>query len=197
MSEPRIISVDGVELTVLVQRKRVKHLNARLHGMTVNVSVPYHASRDEVEQAIPELARTLLRRARASRVNREEDAVALARRIAARFPRPPEVQGVAFVTTQRSRWGSYSAATGTIRLNAVLHQMPRWVLEAVVAHELAHAVHLRHSNSFWGLVRRVCPDTDRANAFLEGVSWLAGSWQRLPPVERALLELVPGEEDVD
>ena len=120
---------------------------------------------------------------------------ALARKVAARFPRPPEVRGVAFVTTQRSRWGSYSSATGTIRLNAVLRQMPRWVLEAVVAHELAHAVHLGHSDAFWALVRRVCPGTDRANAFLEGVSWLAGSWQRLPPVERALLVPTPGEED--
>ena len=195
MSDSRTVSVDGIELTVVIQRKRVKNLNARLHGTTVKLSVPYHATREEVERAIPELARTLLRRARASRVNREEDAVALARKVAARFPRPPEVRGVAFVTTQRSRWGSYSSATGTIRLNAVLRQMPRWVLEAVVAHELAHAVHLGHSDSFWALVRRVCPGTDRANAFLEGVSWLAGSWQRLPPVERALLVPTPGEED--
>ena len=197
MSESRTISVDGVELTIVVQRKRVKHLNARLHGTTVNVSVPYHATREEVERAIPELTRTLLRRAWASRVNREEDAVALARKVAVRFPRPPEIRDVAFVTTQSSRWGSYSPASGTIRLNAVLREMPRWVLEAVVAHELAHAVHLRHSDPFWALVRRVCPDTDRANAFLEGVSWLAGSWQRLPPVERALLVPAPEEEIPD
>lgn len=197
MSESQIISVDGVELTVVVQRKRVMHLNARLHGSTLKLSAPYSATRAQIEQAIPELAHRLLRSARAKHVNREEDALALARRIATRFPRPPEVQGVAFVTTQRSRWGSYSAATGTIRLNAVLRQMPRWVLEAVVAHEFTHAVHLRHSDSFWALLRRVCPDTDRANAFLDGVSWLAGSWQRLPPVERALLVVVPGEEDVD
>ena len=185
--------MDGVELTVVVQRKRVKHLNARLHGTTVMMSAPFYATRAEIELAIPELARTLLRRARVSRVNREEDAVALARRIAARFPHPPEVQGVNFVTTQRSRWGSYSSANGTIRLNATLREMPRWVLEAVLAHELVHAVHLRHSQSFWALLRRVCPDTDRANAFLDGVSWLVGSWQRLPPVERALL--VPAKDD--
>ncbi|MGD1146669.1 MAG: YgjP-like metallopeptidase domain-containing protein [Thermoanaerobaculaceae bacterium] len=197
MSEFRTISVDGVELTVVVQRKRVKHLNARLHGTTVSVSVPYHATREEIERAIPELARTLLRRARAKRVNREEDAVAVARRVAARFPRPPEVQGVVFVTTQSSRWGSFSPKTGTIRLNAVLRQMPPWVLEAVVAHELAHAIHLRHSESFRALVRRVCPDTDRADAFLDGVSWLAGSWQRLPPVERALLVPAPSDENTD
>ena len=169
------------------------HLNARLHGSTLKLSAPYSATRAQIEQAIPELAHRLLRSARAKHVNREEDALALARRIATRFPRPPEVQGVAFVTTQRSRWGSYSAATGTIRLNAVLRQMPRWVLEAVVTHELAHTVHLNHTDAFWALVRRVCPATDRANAFLEGVTWLSTSWERLPPVERSMLTVATGE----
>ena len=187
MNEPRTITVDGVTLALVVERKRVKNLNARLRGSTVHVSAPYYATGREIDSAIPGLARTLLRRARASQVNREEDALALARRIAARFPQPPEVQAVTFVATQRARWGSYSPSTRTIRLNAVLRQMPRWILEAVVAHELAHAVHLHHSEEFRALVRRVCPDTDRADAFLEGVSWLAGNWAQLHPVERALL----------
>ncbi len=186
--------MDGVELTVVLERKRVKNINARLHGSTVSMSAPYHATRSEIEQAIPELARRLLRHARAKHVNREESALALARKVAARFPRPPEVESVVFVTTQSSRWGSYSPLSGTIRLNATLREMPRWVLEAVLAHELAHAFHLRHSRSFWALLRRVCPDTERANAFLDGVSWLANGWERLPPVERSLLVPRAAEE---
>ena len=197
MSEPRTITIDGVTLTLVVERKCVKHFNARLRGSTVSVSAPLHTPATELDRAIPELTRTLLRQVRARQINREEDALALARRVAARFPRPPDVAAVAFVTTQRSRWGSYSPSTRTIRLNAVLRQMPRWVLEAVVAHELVHGVHLSHSEAFRQLVRSVCPDSDRANAFLEGVSWLAGSWQRLPPVERALLVPAPGEESLD
>jgi len=194
VSESRTVTVDGVELTVELQRKRVKNINARLHGTTLRMSAPFHATRAEVELAIPELARRLLRHARAKHVNREEDALALARRVAARFPQPPDVRRVAFVTTQSSRWGSYSPLGATIRLNATLREMPRWVLEAVLAHELAHAIHLRHSRLFWSLLRRVCPDTDRANAFLDGVSWLANGWERLPPVERSILVPVAAEE---
>lgn len=197
MGEPSTIVVDGVELTVVVERKRVKNVNARLDGSTVRVSAPPYVPNEELRQAIPKLARTLLRRARAREVNVEEDALELARRIAARFPSPPAVEGVRFVTTQQSRWGSFSPLTGLIRLHAALRTMPRWVIEAVMAHELAHAVHLRHSRSFWALLRRVCPDTDRANAFLAGVSWLGGNWRKLPPVERSLLVEMPdgGEPD--
>ena len=194
MSESRTIAIDGVELTVVLDRKRVKNINARLHGTTLKMSAPFYATRAQVEEAIPELARRLLRHARAKRVNREEDALALARKVAARFPQPPEVAGVRFVTTQSSRWGSYSPLHRTIRLNATLREMPRWVLEAVLAHELAHAFHLRHSRLFWSLLRRVCPDTDRANAFLDGVSWLGNALEKLPPVERSILVPAAAEE---
>jgi hypothetical protein len=74
-----------------------------------------------------------------------------------------------------------------VRLNAVLKAMPPWVLEAVVAHELAHSIHPDHSQAFWRLVRSVCRHTDRANAFLDGVRWLATSWDGLQPAERAQL----------
>ena len=195
--EPQTITVEGVAVTVVVTRKRVKNVNARLDGTTVRISAPFHVLKEELDQAIQKLARTLLRRVRAQQVNLEEDALELARRIATRFPRAPQVKSVTFVTSQHARWGSYSPRTGMIRLNAGLRTMPRWVLEAVMAHELAHAIHLRHSRAFWDLLRLVCPDTERARAFLAGVSWLGGSWHRLPPVERSLLVDAPEEPDGD
>jgi predicted metal-dependent hydrolase len=194
--EQLTILVDGVPVGVSIERKRVKNINARLHGAAVRVSAPLHLPMAEIERAIPELARTLLRRARAGQVNNEEDALLLARRIAMRFPHPPAVESVAFVTSQHACWGSYSSRTRRIHLHAALRTMPRWVLEAIVAHELAHVVHLRHTKAFWALLRSVCPTTDRARAFLEGVSWLGRSFNRLPPVERALL-VRDGSDETD
>jgi predicted metal-dependent hydrolase len=185
--EARTLKVDGVILELRVARKRVKNINARLRGKTLLVSAPHRISAGELEEAILQLARRLVRRRRARVVNSGGGAETIARKVAARFPDPPEVAEVRFVTNQRSRWGSYSARTGIVRLSAALRQMPSWVLEAVVAHELAHTFHLDHSPAFWELARSVCPKTDRARAFLEGVSWLASSWDELPPVERSQL----------
>ena len=183
----RTLEVDGVALELKVVRKRVKNINARLHGRTLSVSAPHRVSVRELDETILELARKLIRRSRADVLNSDGGAKAIARKIAARFPDPPEVAEVRFVTNQTSQWGSYSLQTGIVRLNAVLRQMPPWVLEAVVAHELAHTFYLDHSPKFWELVRSVCPKTDRARAFLEGVSWLAAAWDDLPPVERSQL----------
>jgi predicted metal-dependent hydrolase len=184
---PATLEVDGVTLKLKVVRKRVKNINARLRGRTLSVSAPHRVSRRELDETVLQLARSLVRRTRADALNADGGAEALARKVAARFPRPLEISEVRFVTNQSSQWGSYSQQTGIIRLNAALRQMPPWVLEAVVAHELAHTIHLDHSPAFWELVRSVCPKTDRARAFLEGVAWLGAAWDDLPPVERSLL----------
>ncbi len=184
---PETITVEGTTLTLAVERKRVKNVNARLRGSTLFVSAPPSMPSKRLQQVTIEMARRLVRRAHAQQTNSEEDALALAAKVAQRFPQPPSVERVMFVTTQRASWGSYSQKTSTIRLNAALRAMPRWVVEAVMAHELAHAIHPDHSAAFWKLVRGVCPDTDRAQAFLAGVSWLGSNWESLPGVELALL----------
>jgi hypothetical protein len=195
---PQTITIDGVMLTLVVERKQVRHINARLRGATLSVSAPLGTSQQTLDEVIPDLARRLVRRVRARQVNAAEDALALARKVAQRFPNPPQITQVQFVTTQEARWGSYSPRTRTIRLNAALREMPRWVLEAVVAHELAHVTHHDHSPAFWALLRGACPETDRAQAFLAGISWLAGRWDSLPPVERTLLTRARGlDEDLD
>jgi hypothetical protein len=183
----RTVTIDGLSLSLRVTRKNVKNINVRLVGDELRVSAPRWVSTGDLEEAIETLARRLVRRERQRVINGEDQALALARKIARRFQHPPEVQAARFSTRQRARWGSYSVRTRTIRLSAALRHMPTWVLEAVMAHELAHVVHPNHSPAFWELLRRVCPETDRARAFLEGVSWFGRAWGRLPPVEQSLL----------
>jgi len=183
----RTINVDGVALELAIERKGVKNVNARLAGSTLYVSAPHTMPQEALDEAVLKLARRLLRRAHASMLNEANDALKLARKVAKRFPKEPSIQRVMFVSTQRKRWGSYSTRTKTVRLNAALRRMPRWVLEAVVAHELAHTFHADHSPAFWDLLRRVCPEIERAEAFLAGVSWLAHNREKLPTVEREIL----------
>jgi len=185
------ITIEGTTLSVEVARKAVKNVNARLRGTTLAVSAPLRMPQSELDKIIPELARRLIRRMAARTINDQEDALALARRVAARFPQKIEVAAISFSTTQRARWGSYSRATHSIRLHAALRHMPPWVLESVVAHELAHVVHFDHSPAFWALVAQVDPNVEKSDAFLHGVTWLAHSWDSLPPVERAMLGSAP------
>lgn len=64
-----------------------------------------------------------------------------------------------------SRWGSCSAM-GSLNFSWRLVMAPPFVLDYLAAHEVAHLVHLDHSPRFWSLARRLCPETDRAEAWL-------------------------------
>ena len=77
---------------------------------------------------------------------------------------------VRWVTNQNSRWGSATPADGTIRLSHKLRPMPQWVIDYVLLHELAHLLVAGHNAAFWRLLEAY-PETDRAKAFLEGVSF--------------------------
>lgn len=183
----RTITVDGVSLHLIIERKAVKNINSRLRDDTLYVSAPHAIGDDDLDRMVISAARTLLRRVQARQANTEHDVLAVARTVATRFPQAPAITDVQFVTTQQACWGSYSTATQRIRLHALLRRMPSWVLESVIAHELAHAFHPDHSPAFWSLLRQVCPETDRAESFLAGVAWLSQKWETIPEVERALL----------
>jgi hypothetical protein len=72
---------------------------------------------------------------------------------------------VRWVENQRTRWGSCTPETGEIRVSAVLAGYPRWVLDYVLVHELAHLVEANHSARFHELVHRY-PKAERAEGFL-------------------------------
>jgi predicted metal-dependent hydrolase len=65
----------------------------------------------------------------------------------------------------RSRWGS-CAPDGTLAFSWRLVMAPSWVMDYVVAHEVAHLRELNHSARFWAHVSRLTPHREAA------VEWL-------------------------
>ena len=71
----------------------------------------------------------------------------------------------AMIRNQSSRWGSCSRA-GAIALNFRLVQMPPFVCEYVLLHELMHLRQQNHSARYWRLVEQVCPGYREAERWL-------------------------------
>lgn len=85
------------------------------------------------------------------------DFTARVARDAAHLGRPmPEVR----LTNARTRWGSCSARA--IRLNWRLAMLPEALVDYVVAHEVAHLVHMNHSPAFWAVVESLDPTAQAA-----------------------------------
>ena len=69
------------------------------------------------------------------------------------------------IRSQRSRWGSCSAA-GNLNFNCLLVLAPPEVLDSVVVHELCHRREMNHSPGFYAEVLRVMPNYRACHAWL-------------------------------
>ena len=91
------------------------------------------------------------------------------RDLAVAVKRYAEALGVKFkrisVRDQSSRWGSCNS-DGVLSFSWRLILAPPFVLDYLAAHEVAHLVEMNHSVRFWRLVARICPDMERAKAWL-------------------------------
>ena len=65
----------------------------------------------------------------------------------------------------QTRWGS-CAPNGNLAFSWRLVMAPGWVLDYVVAHELAHLREMNHSPRFWALVETRTPHREAATAWL-------------------------------
>ncbi len=153
------------------QRRR-RTVSAYRDGERVVVLIPAQFSRAEEREWVDRMLERLS--AREQRSRRTDSALqARAARLAQRYlpehaasVRPVSVR---WVTNQNGRWGSCTPADGSIRISHRVQEMPEWVIDYVLLHELAHLVVPSHSLAFWDLVARY-PKTERARGYLEGVS---------------------------
>jgi len=76
------------------------------------------------------------------------------------------------IKDQRSRWAS-CAPDATLAFSWRLVLTPPWVLDYVVAHEVAHLAEMNHSPRFWAAVAGLTPHAEAAKL------WLAAHGQRL------------------
>ncbi|RLQ89640.1 M48 family metallopeptidase [Notoacmeibacter ruber] len=89
--------------------------------------------------------------------------VPLAHAHAATLGRP--IEAVRFRDT-RSRWGSCTA-NGTLSFSWRIMMAPDFVIDYLVAHEVAHLAEMNHGRHFWAICHDLCPRVDEAKAWLK------------------------------
>jgi predicted metal-dependent hydrolase len=150
-----------MNVEVVRSKKRRKTISAlQVTDDLVRISIPASLSKAEEQHWIDEMLKRFEKRAMTDRV----DLQARARELADQhgFPYPSSVR---WVDNQHARWGSCTPADGTIRLSSRMIGFPRWVIDSVLVHELAHLVEINHNARFDALCARF-PLTERATGYL-------------------------------
>lgn len=145
--------------------RRAKTVSARRVGDTIEISAPAHLSDAELQPIIEKLTGRLERRAQRRELDDSELARIAERLNKEHFQGKLRWSSLSWSTNQNRRYGSCTPALGSMRISHRLASMPRFVLEYVVMHELAHLVEANHGPRFWKLVNRY-PRTERARGYL-------------------------------
>lgn len=166
-------------LTIEVIRDRRLRTSARwsVHQEKVLVRVPPGVPPDRLNHLLDDIvARVLKQRSRARRQNDadlEQRAAAINRKY---FGGELHWHTIRWVSNMERRLGSCThggTTDGDIRISDRIQQWPDYVVDYVIAHELAHRQHPNHSPAFWDYLSRY-PYTERARGFIEGAAYVQG-----------------------
>lgn len=159
----------------------IRHRKARRYVLRVDsdgrvrVTIPRGGSRREADEfAQRQIAWIRQQQARRTPPTHTADDVRRLRQLA-RHVLPPRLMELAAhhqltvtrvsIRNQRSRWGS-CGRDGHVCLNWRLVQMPDWVRDYVLIHELMHLRRMDHSPQYWALVAAACPEYQAARQWL-------------------------------
>ncbi|HEX4904571.1 MAG TPA: M48 family metallopeptidase [Acidimicrobiales bacterium] len=150
-----------MRVEVVRSKKRRKTISAlQVSDDLLRVSIPASCTKAEEQHWVDEMVKRFTKRALADKVDLERRARELADQHG--FPQPASVR---WVDNQHTRWGSCTPADGTIRLSSRMVDFPRWVIDSVLVHELAHLLEHGHGPRFDALCARY-PLTERATGYL-------------------------------
>ncbi|NUT95726.1 MAG: M48 family metallopeptidase [Saccharothrix sp.] len=163
-----------VEVRRSARRRRM--VSAYREGDTVVVLLPARMSKSEEKHWVAEMLSRLQRsetRRRSPTRTSDEALLTRCEELAGRYLDGVQPSSVRWVPPMRTRWASCTPSEGTIRISERLRDVPAWVLDYVLVHELAHLRVPGHGKDFWDLVHRY-PKAERAVGYLEGLSAAAG-----------------------
>ncbi len=144
---------DGVTLPVLGQDTTIRHAPQTRHGVQrIGAELFVSGSLEHLPRRVADWLKREAKREIATRA--QPMAERIERTIAALA-----------VRDTRSRWGSCTP-DGKLSFCWRLILTPEWVLDYVVAHEVAHLAHLNHGPKFWTTVKSLGVKPDQARAWL-------------------------------
>lgn len=157
-----------MQVNIIRSTRRKKTVSARFVGGVLQVRAPAHLSEAELAPLIDQLKAKLARRAKQTTL----DDTFLERRARELncqcFDGQVRWTRIRWVTNQHTRLGSCTPAAGTVRISHLVAEMPPFVRDYVIVHELAHLLEPNHSSAFWQHVSRY-PKTERARGYLMAV----------------------------
>lgn len=158
---------------VIRSARRKRTVQARLEGGDLVVRIPAWMTAAEEAAAVSDMVERYRRKTTSSRTSDAALAARAEQLNARHLEGKARVGSISWSSNQNTRWGSCTTATGDIRISDRLRNVPDYVLDAVIVHELVHTFISGHGPEFWQWADKA-PQAERAKGYLEAYQRFGG-----------------------
>jgi len=171
----------GATHNVIVQRDKRLKKSARWQrdpDGTIVLRIPYRMPGSQIKPMLTDVAKSLDRQARRRTPRTDSDLQERAHYVNNTFfGGAIQWAAIRWVSNMERRLGSCTnggPTDGHIRISDRIREWPQYVIDYVIAHELAHRAHPNHSDAFWSFLEQAYPRTERARGFVQGHRYARG-----------------------
>ncbi len=142
-----------LDVKIIRSNKRRRTISARMVKNVMVVYAPAATSDLELGNVIDKFKKRFEKRKLKRELNSTQDLEITAERLNKKyFSGELKIQSIEYSTGQNRIFGCCDHKAAKIRISHRLAEMPHWVRDYVIFHEMAHLIEPNHSGSFWHIV---------------------------------------------
>lgn len=156
-----------MEVKINYSQNRLKTISARIIDNVMYVNAPAGIPEERLNKIIDNFKRRFEKRKLRKELNKNPEILQdIANELNKKyFDGKLEINSIEYSTEQDKIYGVCYHKRKDIKISYRLKNMPDWVRDYVIVHELAHLIEPNHSQNFWNLVNRY-KLTERARGYL-------------------------------
>ena len=164
--------MDAAHVTIIRSENRKKTISAKMKNGKLWIYLPANLTKNEEVMWVERMKERFEKSKRRQSLNSDSKLQKRSYEINKQYFDNCLDFNIKYVTNQNSKFGSCTPKTKTIRISDRVADMPRWVQDYVIIHELTHLIHPDHSKKFWEKVNRY-KYSERAKGYLIAVGMLS------------------------
>lgn len=165
---------DTLRVRATYDKRLRRNIRWTVRNGTIEIRAPRGIRRAELDRMVDEIVARVQKQRRRAQRQQSDDLHTRAEAINRQyFAGELTWHSIRWVSNMRKRLGSCTtggSTDGDIRISTRLQHWPDYVVDYVIAHELAHRKHPNHSKAFWAYLDRY-PYVERARGFIEGIAY--------------------------
>ena len=156
-----------MEVKINFSRKRIRTIGARMVGDTMHINAPAGIPQERLQRVIDKFKIRFEKQKLRQELNKTPETLQeIAQRLNNQyFSGKLEIKSIEYSVNQDRIFGICNHRTKNIKISYRLKEMPDWVRNYVIIHELAHIIEPNHGENFWNIVNRYSL-SERARGYL-------------------------------